>query len=338
MRKIVRVGVLFLTMLFFVSSMLYAAAQKEKSSSSKKEKGTKKELVFGYVAGVQDPFMTLIQKGAEDKAKELGGIKIISQIPGVWSVDAQAPMWKAMASRGVDLVFGCPVDKEALIPVLKDVYERGIPVITTDTYIGDGDYTSGPDSFVLSAIHTDNVAAGEQAGEALAKLIGGKGKVYLQEFHVGVSTSDERSQGFINAIKKYPNIQIIARNSCDDDQDKAQTQTAAVLKAHPDIVGVFGNNLFACIGAATAVHNAGLSGAVKVVGFDVTPEIVNMIKKGWMQAAVAQQPYKIGQAACEWGAKYLREGIAPPKKITIKSVLFTTENVNDPAMDKYVYK
>ena len=155
------------------------------------------ELTFGYVAGVQDPFMVLIQKGAEDKAKELGGVKIISQIPGVWSVDTQSPIWKAMASRGVDLVFGCPVDKEALIPVLKDVYERGIPVITTDTYIGDGDYTDGSDNFVLSAIHTDNITAGEKGGHALAKLIGEKGKVYLQEFHVGVSTSDERSAGFI---------------------------------------------------------------------------------------------------------------------------------------------
>ncbi|MBD3309233.1 substrate-binding domain-containing protein [candidate division KSB3 bacterium] len=296
------------------------------------------ELTFGYVAGVQDPFMVLIQKGAEDKAKEIGGVEIISQIPGVWNVDTQSPMWRAMASRGVDLVFGCPVDKEALIPVLKDVHERGIPVITTDTYIGDGDYTEGSDSFVLSAIHTDNVAAGEKAGHALAKLIGEKGKVYLQEFHVGVSTSDERSAGFIKAIEEYPDIELVAQNSCDDDQDLAQTQTAAILKAHPDIAGVFGNNLFACLGSATAVHNAGLSGAVKVVGFDVTPNVANMIRKGWMDAAVSQKPYTIGQAAVEWGVKYLREGTEPPKKINIDAVLFTTDNIDDPDMDKWIYK
>jgi ribose transport system substrate-binding protein len=282
--------------------------------------------------------MVLIQKGAEDKAQELGGVKIISQIPGVWNVDAQSPMWKAMASRGVDLVFGCPVDKEALIPVLKDVYERGIPVITTDTYIGDGDYSDGSDNFVLSAIHTDNIAAGEKGGHALAKLIGEKGKVYLQEFHVGVSTSDERSAGFIKAIKEYPNIELVAQNSCDDDQDLAQTQTTAILKAHPDIVGVFGNNLFACLGAAIAVQNAGLSGAVKVVGFDVAPNVAEMIRKGWMDAAVSQKPYTIGQAAVEWGVKYLREGAEPPKKINVDSVLFTKDNINDPEMDKWIYK
>ena len=296
------------------------------------------KLTFGYVAAVQDPFMVIIQNGAMDKAKELGNIEIISQIPGVWNVDVQSSMWKAMAARKVDLVFGCPVDKIALIPVLRDVFERGVPVITTDTYIGDGDYTSGPDHFPLAAIQTDNIAAGEQAGHTLAKLLNGRGKVYLQEFHVGVSTSDERASGFISAIKQYPQMELIARNSCDDDQDRAQTQTLAVLKAHPDLAGVFGNNLFASLGAATAIKNANLSGAVKMVGFDAPPEIIGMIKKGWIDAAVAQQPYKIGQTAVEWGVKYLREGIMPPKSIDIGSVLFTKENVDDPEMEKYIYQ
>jgi ribose transport system substrate-binding protein len=296
------------------------------------------KLTIGYVAAVQDPFMVLIYNGAADKAKELGNIEIISQIPGVWNVDIQSSMWKAMAARKVDLVFGCPVDKIALLPVLKDIYERGIPIITTDTYIGDGDYSSGPDNFPLTAIQTDNIAAGELAGHKLAELLAGKGKVYLQEFHVGVSTSDERALGFIKAIKKYPQLQLIGRNSCDDDQDLAQTQTLAVLKAHPDLAGVFGNNLFSSVGAATAVKNANLSGAVKVVGFDAPPEIIEMIKKGWMQATVAQQPYKIGQMAVEWAVKYLRENIVPPKKIAIDAVLLTGENILAPETQKYIYK
>ncbi len=329
MKRFMKYGILVAVLLLVAAPLVLAEGKKSDEQQ---------DLTFGYVAGVQDPFMVLIQKGAEDKAAELGGVEIITQIPGVWSVDTQSPMWKAMASRGVDLVFGCPVDKEALIPVLKDVYERGIPVITTDTYIGDGDYSSGSDSFALSAIHTDNIAAGEMAAHALAELIGKKGKVYLQEFHVGVSTSDERSEGFIKAIKEYPDIELVSSNSCDDDQDLAQTQTAAILKAHPDIEGVFGNNLFACLGAATAVHNAGLSGAVKVVGFDVTPEVADMIRKGWMDAAVAQQPYVIGQMACEWGVKFIREGATPPAEVNIESILFTTENVDDPEMDKRIYK
>jgi ribose transport system substrate-binding protein len=262
-----------------IFTSVHAAGEQESDPKTSTTNINSEKLTFGYVAAVQDPFMVIIQNGAMDKAKELGNIEIISQIPGVWNVDVQSSMWKAMAARKVDLVFGCPVDKIALIPVLRDVFERGVPVITTDTYIGDGDYTSGPDNFPLTAIQTDNIAAGEQAGHALAKLLQGRGTVYLQEFHVGVSTSDERALGFINAIKQYPQMELIARNSCDDDQDKAQTQTLAVLKAHPDLAGVFGNNLFASLGAATAIKNANLSGAVKMVGFDAPPEIIEMIKR-----------------------------------------------------------
>ena len=335
MKRIVRMAVV---VLISIVSVWAGGIRAHENGSSTTIDAPSDKLIFGYVAAVQDPFMIVIQNGAKDKAKELGGIEIISQIPGVWNVDVQSSMWKAMASRRVDLVFGCPVDKVALIPVLRDVYQRGVPIITTDTYIGDGDYTTGSDSFVLSAIHTDNIAAGEKAGHALAELLNEKGKVYLQEFHVGVSTSDERALGFINAIKKYPHMELVARNSCDDDQDMAQTQTSAILKAHPDIAGVFGNNIFSCIGAATAIHNAGLSGAVKMVGFDAPTEIVEMVRKGWIDATVAQQPYEIGQAAVEWGVKYLRDGVEPPKSINIQSVLITKENVNDPDIEKYFYK
>jgi ribose transport system substrate-binding protein len=335
--KIVHVPKLIIGVVFLFTLNIFAGENNYGNREQAVNKNSDK-LTFGYVAAVQDPFMVLIQKGAMDKAKELGNIEIISQIPGVWNVEVQSSMWKAMAARKVDLLFGCPVDKEALIPVLRDVYERGVPIITTDTYIGDGDYTSGPDNFPLAAIQTDNIAAGERAGHTLAKLLKGQGKVYLQEFHVGVSTSDERSLGFIKAIEHYPEIIVVARNSCDDDQDLAQTQTSAVLKAHRDLAGVFGNNLFACVGSATAIQNAGLSGAVKMVGFDAPPEIIEMIRKGWIDAAVAQQPFKIGQTAVEWGMKYLRDNLIPPKSIKIESVLFTTDNINDPEMEKYIYK
>ena len=92
------------------------------------------------------------------------------------------------------------------------------------------------------------------------------------------------------------------------------------------------------MGAATAIHNAGLSGAVKMVGFDAPPQVIEMIRKGWMDATVAQQPYKIGQTAVDWGVKYLRDDIIPSKSINIGSVLITKKNVDDPKIEKYIYK
>jgi ribose transport system substrate-binding protein len=75
-----------------------------------------------------------------------------------------------------------------------------------------------------------------------------------------------------------------------------------------------------------------------MIGFDAPPEIIDMIKKGWIDATVAQQPYKIGQTAVELGFKFLKEGILPPKSINIEAILLSKENINNPEMEKYIYK
>jgi ribose transport system substrate-binding protein len=68
------------------------------------------------------------------------------------------------------------------------------------------DTTLDDTSKVVTAIATDNAAGGAAAADALAKLIGEKGKVLVIAFQAGASTSAQRQKGFENEIKKYPNI------------------------------------------------------------------------------------------------------------------------------------
>lgn len=328
-----RFSLLLVAMMVLLAGFGFASGEQEAGTSAEGE-----SLTFGYVAGVQDPFQVLIQKGAEEKAKEYDNVEVVAQIPGDWSVDIQAPMWRAMATRGVDAVFGVPVDREALIPVLRDVHERGTPVMTVDTFIGDGDYTSGPESFVLSGIATDNIAAGEMAGHKMAELIGEEGKVFVSEFQVGVSTSDQRTEGFRQAIAEYPDIEIVGSASADNDPDVANTQVTAALRSHDDLAGVYGNNLFACMGAARAVDSAGLNEAIAMVGFDVDPEIADMIRSGMMDAAVSQRPFDIGQRAVEVAYNAVVEGEDVPKDIKLDAVLFTPENIDDEDMQVHIYQ
>ena len=50
-----------------------------------------------------------------------------------------------------------PNDKEQSIPVLQSAHEAGIPVLTVDTFIGDGNYADGEVTFPLTYIGSDNV-------------------------------------------------------------------------------------------------------------------------------------------------------------------------------------
>jgi len=98
--------------------------------------GVAKQLKFAFMPGIADPFYFTMEKGAKAKAAELGVELIVGEYPKAWGPEYQVPILKALVARGdIDLLFTAPTSVEALIPVLKEISDSGIPVITVDTYI-----------------------------------------------------------------------------------------------------------------------------------------------------------------------------------------------------------
>ena len=295
---------------------------------------------MAFMPGVADPFYFTMEKGAQAKAKELGVELIVGEYPKAWGPESQVPILEALAARGdVNLLFTAPTSTEALVPVLKKVSDSGIPVITVDTYIGDGDYNKESDyNFPLAFIGTDNFAGGVRVAEEVAKMIGEKGKVMVQNTNPDVSSVMGREKGFVEGMKKFPNIEVVAVEYCLDNQEKAQAQVAAVLQKHSDLAAVFGVNVFSAQGAYRAIVNAGLTGAVKVATWDATEDLINALKKGEVDLVLAQKPAEIGALAVEWGMKYLKDGTPiPDKKVVPGFFVFTKENVEAPDAQQYIY-
>jgi len=88
-------------------------------------------LKFAFMPGIADPFYFTMEKGAQAKAAELGVELIVGEYPKAWGPEYQVPILKALVARGdIDLLFTAPTSTEALIPVLKEIHDSGIPVIT----------------------------------------------------------------------------------------------------------------------------------------------------------------------------------------------------------------
>jgi ribose transport system substrate-binding protein len=330
MKRIVLI-ILCVLLVFAVSITLYA---------TKKEPAKKEKLTFAYVPGIEDPFMRMIEKGARAKAEELGVELLVSEYPKAWGPEVQVPILEAhMARGGYDFLMVVPTSVDALIAPLKKIYDQGVEIITCDTFIGDGDYSKSSDySFPLAYIGTDNELGGEKVGEHLAKMLGEKGKVYLINTNPDTSSVMGREKGFKKGIAKYPNIKLVGVDYCLDVQQKAQEQTLAALQKNPDVVGIFGVNLYSAQGAYQAVVNMGLTGAVKIATWDATVDLINALKEGKVDLVLAQKPAEIGQLAVEWGYKHLTEGAEIPKKVIPGFEFFTRENVNDPDMQQFIYK
>jgi len=296
-----------------------------------------KGLKVGFLAGVQDPFYFTMQRGAEQAAKAFG-MDLIVQVPEQWNATVQTPMLDAMVARGdLNFLFLAPVDKEAMVAPLQKAYDAGLPILTVDTFIGDGDYANGPVKFPLSYIGSDNVLGGKIACEALAEAMGKTGKVYIQNVKPGISTTDQREEGCKEALKEYPNITLVGVDYNDDDPSKAQAQVEAMLQREPDLGGIFGTNVFSAQGAGQVVSNQGLSGKVKVVAFDATETAIELLKNGTVDLVIAQKPADMGFFAVEMAAAYNDGVTSIPKRIPTGYQVITRDNVNDPNVSKFIY-
>ena len=294
---------------------------------------------FGFLAGVQDPFYFTMQRGAEQAMSHLEGAELITQIPENWGATVQTPMLDAMVARGdLDFLFLAPVDKEAMVAPLQNAADSGLPIITVDTFIGDGDYANGPVTFPLSYIGSDNVLGGQIACDALVEAIGGKGKVYIQNVKPGISTTDQREEGCKQALDKYPDVELVGVDYNDDDPSKAQAQVEAVLQRVPDLAGIFGTNVFSAEGAGKVVAKQGLSGQVKVVAFDATELAIEQLKEGTVDLVIAQKPADMGYLAVAMGMAYLDGVTSIPKRIPTGYQVITRDNVDDPEVAKFIYK
>jgi len=285
-----------------------------------------------------DAFYITMRKGAQHAADALG-VELLFQGGPEFNPTVQVPVLNAVIARKPDAILIAPTDKQQLIAPLKQAIDAGIKVITVDTFIQDGKYQDGrgDGDFPLSYIASDNVLGGFMAGAALGATIEGKGKVYVSNVKPGISTTDQREEGFKLAISElYPDIEVLETQFNDDDANKASSQLQAVFARNPDLAGVFGANLFSAIGAADGVKAAGKSGEIKVVAFDAPQRIVDDIKSGLIDLAIAQHPAEIGYYGVVTAYAAIT-GQSVPTTIGTGFTVMSAENIDDPEVLKFVY-
>lgn len=284
-----------------------------------------------------DAFYITMRKGAEMAAKAVGCELLFQGAPD-FNPTTQVPVLQAVIARKPDAILIAPTDKQQLIAPLQQAVDAGIPVITVDTFIDDGKFQdgAGPGDFPLSYIATDNVLGGFLAGLALAKRVDGKGKVYVSNVKPGISTTDQREEGFKAAMAQFPGITVLETQFNDDDANKAASQVQAVFARNPDLDGVFGANLFSAIGAADGVKALGKTGEIRVVAFDAPSRIVDDLKSGLIDLAVAQHPAEIGYYGV-MTAYAVIHGQSVPPQIGTGATIMTKDNIDDPDVMKFVY-
>jgi ribose transport system substrate-binding protein len=253
------------------------------SASSGGEKGGNMTLIAG-VKG--DQFYITMNCGAQAEAKKQG-VTLDFQGPDQFAAAQQTPVVNAVAAKKPDAVLVAPTDTKAMYAPIKQLADAGSKVVLVDTTLEQPD-------LAVSQIASDNVGGGKEAAKALAKLIGGKGKVFVVNVNPGISTTDQRAQGFEEEAKAL-GLEYLGQDFSNDQPEKAAAIVKAQLAKNPDLKGIFATNLFSAEGSASGLREAGKLGEVKIVGFDAGPKQVKDLEDGLVQALIAQRPAEIGK-------------------------------------------
>ncbi len=279
----------------------------------------KKDYKMTLIAGVKgDEFYITMNCGAQAEAKKQG-VTLDFQGPDQFDATLQTPIVNGVVAKKPDAILIAPTDAKAMYVPIKQAADAGIKIVLVDTTLENAD-------LAVSQIASDNVGGGKAAAKALADAIGGKGKVHVNNVKPGISTTDQRAQGFEEEAKSL-GLDYLGQEYNQDQPDKAAAITKGILAKNPDLAGIFATNLFGAEGAAAGLRESG-NKTVKIVGFDAGPKQVADLKEGLLQALVAQKPGDIGAQGVQQAVAALN-GDATKKKIATGSTILTKDNLSE---------
>ena len=149
----------------------------------------------------------------------------------------------------IDLLMISPNEAKPLTPIVKKVFESGIPVIVLDRAIEGDTYTT--------FIGADNREIGKAAGKYVAELLKGKGDIVEIKGLPGSPPARDRSEGFREAIAAFPDLNIIHDPVANWLREEAMAQMESALAAHDHIDLVYAHNDPMAIGAYLAAKAKG---------------------------------------------------------------------------------
>jgi ribose transport system substrate-binding protein len=280
--------------------------------------------------GTSHVFWQSIHAGAVKAAREVGAEVIWRGPLREDDRDSQVSEVEGFVSRGVSGIVLAPLDDSALVGPVTSAMRSGIPVVIIDSGLKGGDY--------VSFVATDNGKGGRLGGERLAKALGGKGKVVLLRYAEGSASTNEREDGFLEAMKANPGIQVVSSNQYGGaDVESAYKKSETLLSNYkkPDgslsIDGIFTPNESTSFAMLRVLQDNGWAGKVRFVGFDASENLVKGLANGQIDGLVVQDPINMGYLGLKTLVAHIK-GQPVEKRIDTGVRVATKENMDSADM------
>lgn len=305
----------------FIGLMLIVAGLLVYSAFNPQEKAqatVDNELNIGVLLrSMNDDYWTYVRKGADVAASEFDA-KLQLHFPE-HDGDIEGQIKSAMMiieSNPDALIIGANSD-EPFASVLKEANRRKIPVIAVDSQL-----TSGK---IASYIGSNNEAEGQQAMQEMAKHISHEGKILLVGYVNGGINGSLREQGVYAELEQHENITLVDHIECGTVQETCKQQIVQLIKQH-EPNGIMALNTISSISAALAIKQLNAAESIKIVGFDSSLQLLELLQDGQLQSLFVQNPFSLGYLSVQKAVEIAKDS-SNKSDIVVQMTIVNKENM-----------
>lgn len=273
------------------------------------------ESIAVFTKNQTNPFFEAVRVGTEKAAKSMNA-SVIQYIPTQPdSIPEQLSQVEDVIVKQPDAIVFTPVDYEAMVPGVEQINDAGIPVVNITDRSHGGDF--------VSFVGADDYSLAKSTAKRLYEAMGGKGKLVILEGVKGTLTNTDRIRGFTDAMKDYPDIELVADQPANYQRLQALQVMENLMQSNPEIDGVAAANDAMAMGAIEALSGANRD--AKIVGINGTKEAVEAIKSGKMLASGDYNGFLQGCIGTMIAVRAVR-GEDVPDEVILKPVVVDESN------------
>ncbi|MTH35274.1 substrate-binding domain-containing protein [Paracoccus limosus] len=230
----------------------------------------------------------------------------------------------AITNKSVAIILD-PANADGSVGAVQKAVDAGIPVILVNAEINQ-------EGLAKAQLVSNNAQGAALGAQAWVEAVGDKGK-YVELFGApSDNNAQTRSNGYETVLSQYPDLEKVGQEVADWDRTKGYQKMQSLLQANPDINGVISGNDEMALGAIAALKEAGKLNAVKVGGFDGSPDAVAAVKAGELQYTVLQPVAVFSAAAVKQADSVIKTG---KTGVDTEKQLFDCMLIDQSNADKY---
>ena len=266
-------------------------------------------------------FFTQMNTGAQ-AAADAAGVELV-----IFNANndpaKQADAIETYIAGGVDGLVVVATDVNGVMPSIVDADAAGIPVAAVDAILPEGPQ--------IAQVGVDNELAGQSMAAHLIEYLDDSDSESVDLGIVGALNSfiqNVRQKGFEDGIAGDARITTVGVVDGRNVQDNALRAAENLITANPGIDVIYATGEPALVGAIAAVESQGRTGDIKVIGWDLTGEVIAGIDAGYVTAVIQQDPEGMGAAAVNTVLKSIA-GEPVEYDVAVPVTIVTTQNVDN---------